>query len=313
MNTPTVSVIIPTYNRGHMIGEAIKSVLSQTYWDLELIVVDDGSTDNTAEVVRLFHDDRLRYIKLKERSGASSVPRNTGLRVATGEYIALLDSDDEWMPNKLELEVKYLNTYPSVGLVYSNYTYFGSREGYRKSGFEGARLPHTLTGLFLDNPISSSAALIRRACFDKVGYFDESVVQSGDFDMWLRIAKDFVIDYINTPLARYRLHDRNRHLNTEPSLVGEIAVRRKCLEANPFLLEAIGSKAMHHQLYRKYRALGNWYLNTGNLREARGPFREYARVYPLNPVAWISWLITFLPWRAVSRFLTCKRKLGVNL
>jgi len=118
---PTVSVIIPTYNRAHMVGRAIQSVLNQMYKEFELIVVDDGSTDNTEEVVKGFGDERLRYIRLSEKSGGSAVPRNTGLKVARGEYIACLDDDDSWLDrDKLKAQVEFLSNNLDYVLVGTN-------------------------------------------------------------------------------------------------------------------------------------------------------------------------------------------------
>ncbi|RLF83553.1 glycosyl transferase, partial [Thermococci archaeon] len=105
MSRPTVSVIIPTYNRANLLKRAIASVLNQTFTDFELIVVDDASPDNTPEVVRSINDGRIRYVRLKKNSGGP-VARNTGIRKARGRFIALLDDDDEWLPNRLELQIK---------------------------------------------------------------------------------------------------------------------------------------------------------------------------------------------------------------
>ena len=314
-NNPTVSVIIPTYNRVHFLGETIQSVLNQTYRDFELIIADDGSTDNTEQLVKSFGSDRIKYIQLKKNSGSSAVPRNTGLKAATGKYIALLDSDDTWLPDKLKLEVNFLDTHPSIGLVYSDYTYFGSRGSSEKTGFE-SKLPvsgFVLKEMFLNNPIISDTVLVRKLCFEKVGLFDESIVQCGDLDMWLRIAVCFEIGYVDVPLARYRLHEKNRHLETGNSLIGEITTRKKCLESSPFLLDEIAPEMMYQKYYRHYQALGNWYLNIGIPLKAREPFWKYLRLYPYDPVAYVSWLITFLPPCLVSWIRTCKRKLGVNI
>ena len=113
--TPKVSVIIPTYNRAHLVGRAIRSVLNQTYQDFEIIVVDDGSTDNTEEVVKSFNDPRIRYIRHEKNRGGSAAC-NTGIRAARGEYIAFQDSDDEWLPEKLEKQMQvFENTPTGVG------------------------------------------------------------------------------------------------------------------------------------------------------------------------------------------------------
>ncbi len=120
-DSPTVSVIIATYNRAHLVGRAIRSVFNQTYQDFELIVVDDGSTDDTEQVIKGFSDDRLRYIQLGERSGGAAFPRNTGLKTARGEYIAILDSDDTWLDkDKLKEQVEFLDAHPDYVLVGTN-------------------------------------------------------------------------------------------------------------------------------------------------------------------------------------------------
>src|SRR5882724_2062331 len=117
MKQPKVSVIIPTYNRAHYLGTAVNSVLSQTFSDFELIVVDDGSTDDTMRLVERFHDSRLRYIYQQHRGISAAM--NAGIRAARGGYIARLDSDDIWLPDMLEVEVGVLDARPEIGLVYA--------------------------------------------------------------------------------------------------------------------------------------------------------------------------------------------------
>lgn len=308
---PKVSVIIPTYNRAYLLGETIQSVLDQTYQDFELIISDDGSTDDTDEVVEGFNDARIRYVRREVNSGGCPAPRNAGLRVARGEYIAFVDSDDIWLPNKLELEVEFLDTHPSVGLVYADVVFFGSRVTSEVRVLEGISpvSGYALKELFLHCFISASVVLVRKTCFEKVGHFDESFAAAGDHDMWLRIAACFEIDCIDLPLARYRLHDNSLNRDRERILKGDIAVREKCLESNPFLLDEIDSKTMHKCYYILYRAFGRWYLSSGVPRKAREQFREYLRLYPRDPVAYIAWVTTFLPPRLSSGMPTWWRKL----
>lgn len=118
---PTVSVILPTYNRAHLVGRAIQSVLDQMYQDFEIIVVDDGSGDNTEEIINGFTDTRIRYVKHQKNKGGSAA-RNTGIKLAKGKYIAFQDSDDEWLPDKLEKQMKaFKKASDEVGVVYTGF------------------------------------------------------------------------------------------------------------------------------------------------------------------------------------------------
>ena len=166
--TPKVSVIIPTYNRAHLVGRAIRSVLNQTYQDFEIIVVDDGSTDNTEEVVKSFNDPRIRYIRHEENKGAAAA-RNTGIKAAKGKFIAFQDSDDEWLPKKLEKQMEaFDNASPKVGVVYTG---FWSIEGNVKRYSLNKEIVHKegdihsqiLQGNFIGTP----AAVVKKACFKK--------------------------------------------------------------------------------------------------------------------------------------------------
>jgi len=313
----TVSVIIPTYNRAHFLGETIQSVLNQTYQDFEIIIVDDGSTDKTEELVKSFSDGRLRYIKLGKNTGSSAAPRNAGLKVASGKYIALLDSDDTWLPKKLELEVEVFDTHPSVGLIYADYTYFGSRDGPKKTGFEGVPLVsgYGLKNLFLSGMqyiIATCTVLVRKSCLEKVGLFDESMIQC-DLDMWLRIAAHFEIDYINTPLAKYRLHKRDTRLGAERSIWGLIALQTKCIESNKLLLNKVDLKTMRKCLHRKFRGWATWFLGNSTPPETRELCREYIRLYPYDPFAYVFWLLTFLPSLFTRSLISYLRKMKHSL
>lgn len=204
---PKVSVIIPTYNCAHYIGNAIESVLRQTFTDYEIIVVDDGSTDNTREVVEKFvaqHPSRVRYLYQPHQERA--VARNQGIQAATGEYIAFLDADDEWLPHKLALQVPILDQYPKVGLVHSKVV-FMDRDG-RKIGSPPHReTPNgfVLKELLCGNFIWCLTVLCRRQCFDECGWFDTDTIPAEDWDMWVRIAARYALHYIPEVLARYRL------------------------------------------------------------------------------------------------------------
>ncbi len=194
---PLVSVIIPTFNRSACLGRAIDSVLSQTFTDLELIVVDDGSTDDTADLLKAYAD-RLLYIYQQNRG--VSAARNTGIRSARGEYIALLDSDDAWRPRKLERQAAFFQAHPQAVLCQTEEIWIrnGKRVNPKKrhQKYSGMIFEKTLP-LCL---VSPSAVMIRRSLFDEVGLFDETLPACEDYDLWLRITWKYTVHLIDTPL-----------------------------------------------------------------------------------------------------------------
>lgn len=201
--SPTVSVIIPTYNRAHVLGRSIQSVLNQTYQDFELIVVDDGSSDNTEEVVRNFNDIRIKYIRHDKNRGVSAA-RNTGIKAAQGEYIAFNDSDDEWLSHHLEkLMLAFEKASPQTGVVYSGFIYVmlggkGIRvRPPRAARKEGDIRPSLLKRSF----IYFQTAIVKRQCFEKVGLFDERIPCAEDWELWLRISTHYHFKYVGEPLV----------------------------------------------------------------------------------------------------------------
>lgn len=195
-----VSIIIPTYNRAHLIERSIRSILNQTYEDFELLIVDDGSTDNTKEVVEGIGDVRIRYISCATNGGAAKA-RNVGIAEAKYDYIAFQDSDDEWHPDKLEKQMKVMKTAsPDTGLVYCEYHYNGlnGMEDIcpdRKIPLEQKRgniFPQLLAGNMIGTPVM----LVKRECFDKVGGFNENFPCMEDYELVLRIAREYRIEFI---------------------------------------------------------------------------------------------------------------------
>jgi glycosyltransferase involved in cell wall biosynthesis len=206
---PRVSVIIPAFNASRFISQAIESVLDQTFTDRELIVVDDGSTDDTASLV-MKYGEKLRYIYQKNQ-GLSSA-RNTGIVKAEGEYIGFLDADDYWDREKLRHQVALLDSSPDTGVVYT------ALKVVNKDNHEIEERGCLVRGriffsLLTENCVvgSCSSALIRRECFEKAGTFDEMLSASEDWDLWLRIAPYYLFDFVDLPLTFYRIHEGNMH------------------------------------------------------------------------------------------------------
>ena len=202
---PKVSVIIPTFNRAGLIARAIRSVTVQHYRDFEILVIDDGSTDETEEVARSF-GKKIRYC-FKENEGAGRA-RNYGLLKARGEYIAFLDSDDLWLPEKLSLQVTLLDRSRQTGLVYTDIKSFSELGTSEKSYFQYTK-PYSgyiFRQLFMKNFIPTSTVMVRRHCFEKVGIFKKDQPHAEDYDMWLRIASSFQIQCLFRSLSRFYLN-----------------------------------------------------------------------------------------------------------
>ena len=185
---PTVSVIIPSYNYANFLPEAVESIFNQTFQDFEVIVVDDGSTDNTQEVVQTFADrERFHYIYLDNQGLAAT--RNTGLRAAKGEFIAFLDADDIILPNKLDVQVNWLRNNPDYGLVGSGYYYMDEHGVPIEVQRPWLRSPYlNIKDLLFDCPFIVHAILVKKEWVDKVGGFDSQLRRVEDWDLWIRMA-----------------------------------------------------------------------------------------------------------------------------
>jgi glycosyltransferase involved in cell wall biosynthesis len=201
---PKVTVIIPTFNRATIVGRAIRSVLAQTCQDWELIVIDDCSTDGTEQAVTSFSDPRIKYIRQDRNRGAGAA-RNTGIRGARGEYVAFLDDDDEWLPEKLQKELEvFRHSDPEVGLVYSGKIILDERGKVldlrveTKSGWvHEALLDRHFIG-------TCSRVMIKKQVLDRVAGFDETLPSCQDLDLWLRVAK--VCKVAPVPFCLVRRH-----------------------------------------------------------------------------------------------------------
>jgi teichuronic acid biosynthesis glycosyltransferase TuaG len=231
-----VSVILPAFNAEKYIGQSIQSVLAQTYPNYELIVVDDGSTDSTAQVVRSFHERRIHYLH-KPNNGLPSA-RNTGIQAAKGELVAFLDSDDLWMERKLELQVDAFER-EAADIIYCDGFVFHDDKSMDESVRFGGPGTHMRFGriagdemfkfLFPMNCIPVLTVLARKSSIERAGRFDESLrLGLEDYDLWLRLAHNRAIFYgIDQPLVRYRVHPQGMSQRVLNMLRGEIAVMEK--------------------------------------------------------------------------------------
>ncbi|MBI4341883.1 MAG: glycosyltransferase family 2 protein [Candidatus Omnitrophica bacterium] len=210
---PAVSVILPTHNRAELLMEAVESVRTQTFASWELLIVDDGSADGTAEAVRAAcaADPRIRSIRQANQGVAAA--RNAGIAASRGELIAFLDDDDRWLPRKLEAQTAFMQAHAALGFSYTRYQFVGGLSG--RVRIDPPRLLTTFEELLSVNCINTSTVMVRRDALDTVGGFKAVYQLNEDYHLWLRIAQQFPIGALGDPLAVYTHRSAVRRLTQD--------------------------------------------------------------------------------------------------
>ena len=267
--------------------------MAQTYRDNEVIVVNDGSTDKTDEFLSRYAS-KIRKIYQPNKGPAEA--RNTGIADANGEYVAFLDQDDAWLPDKLRLQVELMEKNNRLGLTYTDMyiledKVFANDDHAGRRSFQ-VREPHrgsVFEYLFLDNFITTSSVMARKECFSKVGMFDPSVVPSEDVDKWLRIAALYEVDYVNAPLVKFRDHVGCFRGNKIVTWTHIIDVFDKALLDHPLYKAALGKKADRRLSYF-HVMLGKAYLSKMSFKKA---FREFSAAIRLDGSPLLPFYILF--------------------
>ena len=303
MPVPAVSIIIPNYNYARFIGETLQSVLDQTFTDFEAIVVDDGSKDNSVEVIRSFASRDARIRVVEKTNGGLSSARNAALPLLKGRLVTFLDSDDIWTPDFLSTMVEHFEKNPKAMVAFSNARLFESGTGRLLGGWFGPnsrRTPYSgriAAKLFIEgNHIPIVTAMVRREVIDKAGAFDIRFRVGEDWDFWLRVASHFKVDYIDRELCRIRRHSSNSSF-LPLNAFNQIRIYRKTLRWNHDMVRWVTPKTMKGAWYRSYYELGRVLTLQGKGYRARMNFKR-ALKYRRNPFAtklWFYYLLTFLP------------------
>jgi glycosyltransferase involved in cell wall biosynthesis len=291
--SPKVSIVTPTYNRAGFIGEAVESVLAQTMPDWELLIVDDGSTDMTREVLAPYQaDPRIHY--LYQPNQGQSIARNNALEKARGNYVGFLDSDDLWCADKLERQLELFESHPDVNIVHGDESMIDdqgqeiSRENMQR--YSGQITLHLLA----DNSVSITTALVRRVCFDEMGGFQASHGVADDYDLWLRFS------------ARYRFH-------YEPGIVAAYRVmpdqissdKRRRFAANEKIIKdfldqygsALSPQEKRWGLARFYCRSARYFASIGERRKATREVLKALRNAPFDSVVWRAIYRVLVPHR----------------
>ncbi len=285
-SVPLVSVVVITFNRASLLKRALNSVFKQTFQNFEVVLVDDASNDNTLEVISDFSDERIIYIRHDENKG-EAISRNTGVRNVKGKYIAFLDDDDVWLPEKLQLQVGLLNnSSEDTGAVYSGFRELDIATSQVISTFtpqkSGLIFQHLLKGNF----ITISSILLKKTCFDNAGFFDETIAYGLDYDMWLRISEKYKFIYIGEPLVNYSIHKNRLSFNWDIQIRGSEKILNKYSKSF-----AVNPESLCSQYYK----LGKLYFLNRNSLMGR---RFFLKALKLNPAQIRIYLIIFLSYVA---------------
>lgn len=324
----TVSIVIPTYNCARYIGESVSSAIRQTYENVEVLVVDDGSTDNTAEVLRPYFN-KIRFIRQKNH-GVSQA-RNTAIDMSSGEYIAFIDADDLWLPNKLEIQISFLERNKDVAGVCTDFSTINStgdvimprsikkhypifkryklamekifsyheqlsvHSGLTKQNSEfDVYYGNIFKALFRGNFIKTSSFVVRKKDMLRIGGFNKNFHTQEDYEYWLRLAKEYELGYIDAPLTAWRKHDVQitRSDQTEDVILQSLAaIQNIAIEARKIL----GEKAVNQRLSEKYRSLGLIYLRNDKIRHAREALKNCIWHDPVDIKNFFFYLWSFVP------------------
>jgi glycosyltransferase involved in cell wall biosynthesis len=297
---PLVSVIIPTLDRPEYLAAAVNSVLRQRAQDFEVLVVDDGSTADLRPVLEALDDGRIRYFRHESNRGEAAA-RNTGIVNARGAYLAFLDDDDEWLPDKLRLQLELFSRCPdTVGCVYGGHEAFRARDGQVVSRQIPTKRGDLSRELLQANVLGPpSTVVLTRACLDRVGPFDEAIGFGVDYDLWIRVAQIYHFDFVPDIVTRYTVH--RGQMSSDPFVIakGHADLLRKYASR---LRWGRRRKGMIHY------AIGRQLCLHGNAAEARKAFLKALRFDPLQVRAYVYLVVSLGGPTSASKLWTLLRK-----
>ncbi len=283
-DTPLVSVVTATYNMGRYVREAVDSVLAQDWPALEVIVVDDGSTDDTAAALAAYEGEpRVRVIR--QANAGQTAAKNAGLRAARGAYVGFCDADNAWLPGKLARQVPLLEAAPAAAVAYGDIVLMDS---------DGRPLPappvrrhggRITRHLLLENFVTFNTALVRRRVLEELGGFDASLRMAIDYDLWLRISTRWEFLYLPEPLARYRIWGGQMSHRTDERFANFLRLFERFLAAHP---DCVTPAEARRAWAVNYAQRGRSLAERGRRREALADFWRAFRYRPQEPLVWKS-------------------------
>lgn len=287
-DSPLVSVVIATYNMAEYLPLAIRSALEQTYRNIEVLVVDDGSSDRTRDVVEPFlGDGRLRYLYQTNKGQAAA--KNLGVGDARGQYVAFLDADDMWVREKLDEQIPLFLASPKTGVVYARVAYIdeaGNDLGIADNELFRGRVSGPM---LVRNFIGFGTSVVRMVCLQRLGAFDESIGMGIDYDLWLRLSTEYEFEFVDRPLLRYRLWSGQMSGNCRGRYLSGIATMRRFLSRFPGVVD----KATQNE------AWAHTYVGYGQcLRQMDGQIAPALRQY-VRAIRYRPWYVP--AWKAILK------------
>jgi|GEM_PF-1135942 len=332
-----VSVILPTHNRAHYIPYAIQSVLNQTYKDIELIVINDGSTDETEEVIKPYLRD-INYIH-QENSGSGKA-RNEGIKAAKGEYIAFIDDDDIWLPWKLELQMEIFNKHKEIGIICTNFSIFNDKEE-RPSGIKEyfglfKRTNLDFDTIFKQNKriffndkefnfywgdifptiiqgslIHQVSILTKKNIVEEIGFYNESLSDNEDYDVCLKIGEKYEIGYVDIDTVKVRLSPKTRS-NDESTRIkfweNNLQIVTQAINRSS-KKEILDKNSISNRFDQIYQKIAYYSLSAGDLKKSRFYLKKIIKNAPTQVKPYLLAILTFVPYSFILKALSIKRKL----
>lgn len=307
---PRVSILLTCYNHLPYLQRAVDAILAQTYTDYEIVALDDGSKDGSREWLKEREAEGMLRCVFNQENLGTYATLNVGLQEARGEYIAILNDDDLWAPTKLERQVAMLDEHPKIGLVHTGGWFIGANdERLADPKPLGFIYPSTPTGdvlalLIYHNRIITSSALVRRTCFERCGPFEPSFFGSGDWQMWLRVAREFHVGHVPEDLTFYRVHDANASHQKEKINEDDARIREWiCTWQSDFAARTQSEPDLYRAFAHNLACLGTERAWAGKPAEARRAYSASLKMAPTRWKTYLRWVATFLP-KSVFRKLS---------
>lgn len=289
-----VSVVIASYNMGQYLPQAVESVLSQSYDNVEVQIVDDGSTDDTARIVQQWLEDERVRVYAQPNAGQARA-KNQAVALSRGRFVAFLDADDVWLPGKLQRQMDLFRGRPELGVVYSDYQCIDGEGRPLQKGVTRMRRGWVSGPLLVENFIAYSAGVVRRECLERHGCFDETLGMGIDYDLWLRLSAHYQFDFVPEPTVRYRIWAGQMSRNYRKRYQSAIRIMQGFLDSNPRIVNS----GMVRQAWA-HTYVGRGDITLWQEKDRLAALRDYARA--LRQVPWYS-----PAWRSLARCLITTR------